>query len=318
MLNIIIIDNRHGISTGRLDITDMFKYLVEIKKYHQIDITEIIDKSETEMNNIFINKFGKSPDNIILFLTKFTKLNILNILISIKINIIIDEIHQSDEDKLDKIIELKKCTRIFSTYAYIFNKFYTATDIGNIPVYFFPHSARYTSEFNNDPTIKILVSGRLNENIYPFRQMMYKMSKTNKLIDYLPVNFGYRIKEDNPLYIYGQRYVNHLNKYLVCFTCEANENRPYILRKNFEIAASGALLLAGNPISKKYLEELGFIDNEHYISVTTDNIDEKIKYVLDANNRLIIDRIRKNGYELVKSKHLYTHRGDFLDGILEV
>lgn len=86
--------------------------------------------------------------------------------------------------------------------------------------------------------------------------------------------------------------------------------------KFFEIMGSGALLLAANLHTKKYFGELGFIDNEHYISVTYENLDAKIKYVLDPANRTIIDQIRANGYSRVQENHLYTHRGDALDDII--
>ncbi|AYV85433.1 MAG: hypothetical protein Satyrvirus16_9 [Satyrvirus sp.] len=319
IVNVIIFENRKGIWTAYVSLMKIFKYLVGTKKYYQIDITEIVNKTENEVSKIFIEKFGKNPDNIILFLNKITKLDGLNIPISAKINVIVDDLHQKDEDKINKIIEFRRCSRIFSTYAYVFHKFYSKDDIGGIPVYNFPHCVNYVSNFNTNPLEKILVSGRLNPLIYPFRQKMVEISKNkeeNEDVDYLPVDHGYRISEDKSEYIYGDRYIDYLNKYLVCFTCDSRKETPYIVKKFIEIPASGALLLGGNTETKSYFVELGFVDGIHYISASMENIGEKIKYVLDPKHRPEIDNIRRNGYELVKSRHLHTHRANLLDDVL--
>lgn len=316
MLNLIVIDNRKGIYTAMTYITEMFKYLRQVKGYVELGINSLVNKSEKEIHDLFIKKYKKLPDNILLFLTKFTFLDTIKIPNEIKINIIIDDIHQVGPDKTHKILELKKCHRIFSSYGYIFHSFFPPDVIGNVPVFFLPHTTSHISNFNNAPIARILISGRLRPDVYPFRQFMYDLSKTNKNLEYLPVNFKYRIKTDKPEYIYGKKYVDYLNKYLVCFTCEANKDTPYILIKFFEILGSGSLLLAWNPITKKNFEELGFIDNVHYISVTMENIYQKINYVLDPQNRYLINEIRKNGYELLKNNHTIMHRAMFLDKIL--
>ena len=45
-LNAIIIDNMYGIPTTSLSIIDMFKYLISNKKYHQINVSDLIGKDE--------------------------------------------------------------------------------------------------------------------------------------------------------------------------------------------------------------------------------------------------------------------------------
>ena len=235
---------------------------------------------------------------------------------SIKINVLIDDIHQTGDNKIKIINDLAKCKKIFSTYAYLFKNFYNNTILNEIPVHFLPHSCRFMIEFNKNPVNKILLSGRLNKFIYPVRQMMYEKCKSCDYIEYLRPNVKYRIKKDHPKYIYGERYIKCLNNYIACFTCEAHIGRPYLLKKFFEIPGSGSLLLTINPVTKKYFTELGFIDNTHYISATTSNIEDKIKFILNPENRKTIDEIRMNGYELVKSKHMYYHRADLMDSII--
>ena len=311
MLNLIITNNYNGIFTGKFQITDMFTYLVNNMGYYEIDVTEILNRSESEVNDIFLDKYGKLPDNIILFYTCYVNLAFLNISSKIRIHYIVDDIHQEGENKENKIIGFKKCSNILSTSGYAFNQFYD-----NIPAVFFPYCTRFISVFNDNPINKVLVSGRLNKNIYPVRQMMYQLSKKSKTIDYLKVNVGYCIERDKPELIYGQRYIDYLSKYLISFTCEANDKRPYLVKKFFEIPASGSLLLTINPITKPFFAQLGMIDGEHYVSATPLNIVEKIQFLLDANNRDMVDRIRKNGYEMVKANHTYIHRAHTLDEII--
>ena len=233
---------------------------------------------------------------------------------SIKINVIIDDLHHQGQIKYLKQLGLERVDRIFSTYGYAFGKFYSMTK----PVYFLPHAATFPINFNPCPTNRILLSGRIIKDIYPFRNLIHKLSKKLKnSIDYLNVNFNYRLKYDNPTFIYGERYIQRLNSYLACFTCDASEHRPYIVAKHFEILASGSLLLAANIHTKIYLEHLGLIDGIHYISVNMTNIEEKIQYVLDPANRSTIDSIRFAGYEMANKFHFFPNRAEFLAKILD-
>ena len=311
MLNLIITNKYNGIFTGKFQITDMFKYLVNNMDYCEIDVTEILNHSESEVNDIFIRKFGKLPDNIILFYTCYVNLAFLSIPSKIKTHAIVDDIHQENEHKENRIIGFRKCSSILATYGYAFNQFYD-----NIPATFFPYCTRFISAFNDKPINRVLVSGRLNKDIYPVRQMMYELSKKSKTIDYLKVNVGYRIEKDKPELIYGQRYIDYLSKYLICFTCEASDKRPYLVKKFFEIPGSGSLLLTINPVTKASFAQLGMIDGEHYISASTSDIVEKIRFLLDPCNRDMVDRIRKKGYEMIKANHTYIQRAHTLDEIV--
>lgn len=315
-MKIILTDNRHGIWTSKVSLMAMFDYMLETKQYGQIDITEIESKSEEDIKRLCMDKFQTIPSDMVIFLQKFINLSTLNIPPSIKLNIIIDDIHQKNEDRKCKILEFRKCSRIFAMAYYVFDNFYNRSEINYPRLFPFAHFPNYLATFNPNPIAKILVSGRLNKDIYPFRHLMLEKSRTNKAISYLPVNFAYRIPKDNVSYIYGARYIDHLSKYLVCFTCDSCPQRPYIVKKFFEIPASGSLLLAANTSTKVFFEEMGFIDGIHYISASLCDIDSKIAYVLDPKNRPEIDQIRGRGQELVASRHMHTHRADYLDSVL--
>ena len=60
-----------------------------------------------------------------------------------------------------------------------------------------------------------------------------------------------------------------------------------------------------------------FIDGENYIACNMFNIEQKINCILDPKNRKEIDRIRRNGFELVQKKHKISDRFKYLDDIVE-
>ncbi|XWV26181.1 hypothetical protein QJ857_gp0897 [Tupanvirus soda lake] len=312
MLNLVVLNNNKGIRTTKLHFYKLFECLASMQYFVIVQFSEISSKTEIEMKEIFLKLFGKLPDNIVFF-EHLTEMHEMKIPSEIKINVIVDDLHHGGDIKKNRILSLTKVSRILSTYGYSFSKYYST----NVPVYFFPHSVAFDIKFNETPINKILVSGRLNPSIYPFRNHVVKLSKKNKFLQYLPVNCNYEIYKDSPDLLYGQKYVEKLSDYLACFTCDASIDRPYIVAKHFEILSSGSLLLAGNPNTKNYFEKLGFIDGMHYISVTIDNINEKIAYITNPINRETINKIRKNGYDLVREKHTFRNRANYLKDILE-
>jgi hypothetical protein len=126
-------------------------------------------------------------------------------------------------------------------------------------------------------------------------------------------SLSYRVQ--NHKYI-GHRYIKYINKYLVSVTCCSNERTPYIVSKFFEIPASGALLLAYDEHVKEPLKQLGFIDGENYLSANHDNIEERISFVTDPNNRSFINRIRWNGYQMIWQNHTLFHRAQLIDNTI--
>ena len=81
--------------------------------------------------------------------------------------------------------------------------------------------------------------------------------------------------------------------------------------------SSGALLLASLTYTKLYFSKLGFIDGEHYISISKDDYNEKIEYIFDDTNREEIDKIRLAGYNLCNTYHTSEYRAMQLKEIIE-
>jgi hypothetical protein len=160
--------------------------------------------------------------------------------------------------------------------------------------------------FNNNPINGVLLSGSCTKE-YPARKHMIKLSKKENRIFRLKYSYGK----------HGLNYTKHINRYICAFTCCLNSDIQYLVGKFFEIPSTGALLLAFDLYVKDFMKKLGFIDNVNYISCDIKNMDSKIKYILDPENRETIDKIRKNGQKLVISKHKKSDRIKFLDDLIE-
>jgi spore maturation protein CgeB len=147
---------------------------------------------------------------------------------------------------------------------------------------------------------------------------MYNLHLSDDRIDYLKPDHGYREDiEKCKQSTCGENYIKKLNQYRVCFSDDSTQYSPYLLAKFFEILSSGTLLLASLNYIKPYFSKLGFIDGEHYISISKENYNEKIEYILDETNREEIDRIRLSGYNLCNTYHTSEHRALQLKEIIE-
>lgn len=307
MIKLII--KEQNFSYSKRHLFDMLDLLVEKYNWNYILKEELLNKEF---------KYSKDFNNIeqLLLITGSSQIKQFNVPKTCKISYIIDDLHTGGSVKSERMKNYKRVYKIFATYAYCFSKFYPM--IPNEMVEWLPHSARFTIPFNNLPIDKILVSGRVNPKQYPNRFKMLQLSEKNKFIYYeKPKLNGYRAKNESDIKnrIFGEKFYKVLNKYLICFTCDASSSRPYIVAKHFEILASGSLLFACNPFTKEHFNKLGFIDGEHYISCNGKNMVDKIKWLQDPSNLTEINRIRKNGYEKVK-EHTWEKRTEFVNKTL--
>lgn len=321
--HIYLIINYDKSSSRHFHITHIFDYLTSLSntKYFYITMDELIlhSTSNIDLTNFFISKYNQIPKYIISFSGVGGFNEYYKIITQItKLVFIIDDIHHAKSVRTPRIPVIKNSEIVFGTYSYQFERW-------GLPkpkkLYFFPHSCRWICEINNDPINKILISGRISD-IYPDRQFAYTYAKNNpNLFDVLDCNINYRTNisnisniEDSTQLIYGEKFYLYLNKYLCCYVDTA---RDYILAKVFEICGAGSLLLCMDTNVKNVMEELGFEDNVNYISCSRENFEEKIKYITNITNIDSINSIRKKGYELVKNKHTWYKRMEFLINIIE-
>lgn len=303
-------------STRHYHITHIFDKLVEnnSQKYSYISLDELIGNSNSceKMEKFFIDKFKNIPKYIISFSGIghfYTSYKIICNLT--KLVFIIDDIHHGKSIRNYRIPVINSSHMIFSTYAYQFDKWGLPKHSN---LFFFPHSARWICEFNQNPIMKILISGRISD-IYEDRIYVYNIAKKKPdNFDILNCNFSYRIDVSNDDNICGKKFYDYLNKYLCCFV---DTTRDYILAKVFEICASGALLLCMNTNVKNIMDDIGFKDKFNYISCTRENFNDVANYILDKNNLNEINKIRYEGYKLIINNHTWEHRMNYFKKILE-
>ena len=219
--------------------------------------------------------------------------------------IFIDDMHDSTEIKELKRLDIrfnKYFDLVLFTYNYCATKFFKCIEFDKS--IWFPHAFNtfFDVQYNDNPINKILISGSTGRTYH--MRAKFVEEQDNYPIHVLP-HPGYKSLDHS---IIGQKYIDEINKYKIAFTCYSNSKLPYIVSKFFEIPGSGALLLAYVVDIKKELEELGFIDMENYISIHKKNFNERLEWLFDDKNHDEIERIRRNGFDLIHSQHTYTQR----------
>jgi len=282
-------------------------YLIETYNYNKISSDTLISNIQNELyKNINVHVLIFGGVSAYVDLVKFLPKNI-------KLHFIIDDIHHSSKIRSYRQKVFNNSTTLFLSYGYHFARFFKQ----HKQTVFLPHSAAYVIPFNDNPIIKILVSGHCNKDIYPNRQLLLDLSKSDDRITYFKPDYnGYKISEKQKSATFGIKYYELLNKYLACVADDSIPDRRYLVSKFFEIMASGSLLVAFNENTKDIFTNLGFFDNVHYISVNRENIGDKLNYIFNENNNDEITRIRKQGQYLVHNNHMYSHRAETIHGMI--
>lgn len=212
-------------------------------------------------------------------------------------------------------ININNADIIISPYQYLFKKVYNIyKNIEFKKSFWIPYSSINNFfeniEFNDNPIQKIFISGNVDKNIYPLRYYIKNDIKFKDYIDVLEHPSYYKYRH----IIINSTYYNKLNNYLCCFVDASAYN--YILLKVFEICSVGSLLLVEDTIESE-LNKLGFFNNIHCIFCNKENILIKIKWIFNEENKNIVNKIRKNGLELVRKNHNTLNRSEQLNIIVE-
>jgi len=157
-----------------------------------------------------------------------------------------------------------------------------------LPLFYGPHKRYIDLTFNTEPKMKCLLSGATKDTIYPIRHLV-KSGGMSEVV--------YR----NSNYALGDAYPKLINSYFCCMTSSSIFN--FAVGKYFEIPAAGSLLIANETND---LNRVGFIPNQHYVSITKTNAIETIKRCV--NNPAAYNEIRKNGMDYVRKNHSVVNR----------
>lgn len=205
-----------------------------------------------------------------------------------------------------KFVGFALCDSILASYAYVWDGFYPQLS-GMKKVTWVPHAASpdFALDYNQAPENCIFLSGAMNE-YYPLRQEMLRLHARRLYSIAYHGHPGYQCGYDHGTNEdIGRGYAQKINRYRTGFTDSLTFK--YVVAKYFEIPATGALLLADDAVSGP-LRELGFIEYQHYVPVSKQNLEERVRYVLDPGNHEELDEIRKRGQALVWERHKTSDR----------
>lgn len=184
----------------------------------------------------------------------------------------------------------------------------------------YPFSTYYSyyNCYNSNPQHNIIaLSGQINKGFYLERFILANLSKgvlKNK-VDHIPYNWNHRYKKN------FTEFINNLSDYICCFVSGNvhTHRKSTILHKFIEILSSGSLLLTSCH-DEAMLNKLGFEDNVNCMFVNVKNVNElikKIDFILDLENRPLIDKIRKNGYEYAIDIFSYDRKFQKFNELIE-
>lgn len=181
---------------------------------------------------------------------------------------------------------------------------------------------------NENSIKKCLLCGRLeidkNNLVYPIRQKVF-----NSNLEEVEILFHPKEKKDFKI---KNDFAYELRKYFCCVTdshriyydidpslfeiqdIEKSKKEGQVVKKYFEIPASGCLLIADGNTTEE-MEKLGFKDGENYVMVNEENVIDKIKHIISNFEKY--KKIRESGLFLIKENHLLKNRKDLFLSIIK-
>lgn len=267
--------------------------LIDTSGIVNTSITQHIDIKDTDHIIIIENHNEVLPCDIFQDIHSF----------GLRCYLITDDFHKAKERK--RLINYyENYIKIFCTYKIPFLNTY---NIDKNKFYHLRHSVKDLEiDLNKNKNYKIVLSGIVGK-VYPMRILFRDFVKNKTYKNLLMINHPspkYLSVNLNSSSSVGDKYIYTLNEYLVGFTCCSEWG--YLLKKYFEIPLAGCLLFCDLPLDS--LEEIGLKDGINCIIYNKENINDKIKWILDEKNKEIIDKIRENGHKLIKENHTHEKR----------
>ena len=282
--------------------------LISTYGWKQIEIGNLWNGSES-LRAKLLERYGELPETILFWeayeflqahVTAVDHLDCHKVFFA-------DDLHWRDEQvRKMKMMCFARCDTIFATGANVWADFYPEFCTTK-EIIWVPHSASpdFTIGYNEEPENSIFLSGAMTHH-YPLRLQMKKLHEqgSHSIAYHGHPGYccGYDYDENKNI---GRGYAERINRYRAGFTDSLIYG--YVIAKYFEIPATGALLFADDAVSEP-LKELGFIPDKHYLPVSKEDLEEKVRYVLDDKNHEAVDEIRRRGQQLVWEKHKTSDR----------
>jgi hypothetical protein len=264
-----------------------------------------------EMDAIMHRRYGGWPDAVLFWESYGDLLRFAGPFLQgeSRIYVATDDLHRVS-DAMD--LALRVASGVLSTYAPRLETFVP----GLMPsrVHWVPHAAGpdFWLPFNEAPRRVVFVSGAMHD-VYPLRLAMRDLALRRPELAYLHEHPGYHCDydytDDDRI---GRGYAEAMRSCVAGFTDALTYH--YLVAKHFEIPATGALLIADRAVAGQ-LARLGFVDGEHYVSTTAEELESTVERVVDVRNAPEIDAIRRRGQALTDARHTTAHRARQIDGI---
>jgi hypothetical protein len=212
--------------------------------------------------------------------------------------------HHGARDMREKAFML--CDTLLATYAYRVAEYFPRVAEARRMVWL-PHSASpdFALPFNPRARNELFLSGAICQ-AYPMRQRLNGLMESGFPGIVRQPHPGYHCEYEygNDRQV-GRAFARRMWEHRAAFTdCTRFQ---YAVAKHFEIPAMGALLVADRAIEGP-LEELGFVSGFHYLSVSDENLEDRVSYLLREEHHAELDQIRRNGQRLVFERHRTSHR----------
>jgi hypothetical protein len=284
--------------------------LVERHGWHWYE-TNAVPPAPGTLPDALRNAFGRLPDVVLFwesyahFARQWSALDAAGV----RVDLMLDDIHGWQHGMPEALRDARK---ILAAYQPRFAHFYPHVEPSR--VFWVPHAAGpdFLLPVRDDPAPVVFVSGAMNEH-YPLRLVMLDLARRRPELALLQVHPGYHFAFDHerdPRV--GRAYAETIRGCLAGFTDALRYE--YIVAKHFEIPAAGALLIADRAVAPQ-LAMLGFIDGEHYLSASADDLEATVANALHPRNFPAVDAIRRRGHALVHERHTCADRARLIDSI---
>jgi hypothetical protein len=290
--------------------------LIHEHQWRQVEPWMLVQPPELMKANL-LQLVGEIPE-VVLFWESYDQFNWTCAALrdlGCRLALFADDLHTMpgrEAEREAKLAALSQCDVILSSYSYLFDQFYPELR-GRKNAMWAPHAASpdFVLPFNPQPEDAVLLSGCVN-SFYPLRMQMKTLHEREggpRIAWHRHPGYGERFDYENDARV-GSGYARLIHRYRAGFT--DGTFFGYTVAKHFEIPATGALLIADGGISEP-LRNLGFIEDIHYISVSAENLEEKLRCVLNEKKRAETDEIRRRGQQLVLGSHRTADRARFID-----
>jgi Glycosyl transferases group 1 len=224
----------------------------------------------------------------------------------------VDDLHHRDRWEARRKASLL-CDTVLATYADRLPEFFPDLERSRRIVWL-PHSASpdFQLKANVHPANRLLLSGAIGP-AYPMR-MRLRGLLADGFDGILRLQHpGYHCEYDYEIDpSVGPQFSRKIWECRAAFTdCLVHR---YAIAKHFEIPATGALLVADAAIQES-LEKLGFLPGVHYFPVSSEDLEHRLRYLFCEEHHAGLDRIRRNGQELVLERHRTSHRARLINDL---